>query len=481
MLPGGGSGEQMNTERVLWTLLALEIETAFAHHSRYRLSVGMDFSELFADGEASPEHGSNGVEPAQHLSSEDPTVAENSADFNTAPDPGESSGFDLLDLVAGTSVAVPNDDHQFAALLPDAQESAIVPHAAGATATSSSKSQKLGYSLVGKVGKGRHGGPLEQQLVCAHMRAEKRAKRQREETDFVLEALNGCEFSKGGDKFNIAARQGRKGGIQIIMHKKSGKGNRFVRRIHFSKFLRAAYGMNLCNIALAAALDVDSTTIPRLQKTVSGVFMMSQARLLARLYKYCTTTPPATVHTHLKWDETTVATTLRPGGTSESVKSAWSVLVVRCRLMVSWTSGTSFSMRVVMPVVPLMASSADQVYYALKHHPSYYAISEMVRMISGTASKRCALHEVDGAYSNLRLHHHYLGQPSFDPSLADGSFLESARCQSHATHLISVSMLSLLGASLLSKLYGLAVFLRNLGYLLRLQLAVRNWIEDTGS
>ena len=74
--------------------------------------------------------------------------------------------------------------------------------------------------------------------------------------------------------------------------------------------------------------------------------------------------------------------------------------------------------------------------------------------------------------------HHYLAQPSFDASLADGCFLESARCQSHATHLIAVSMLSLLGGSLLSKLYGLAVFLRNLGYLLRLQLAVQTWIDQ---
>ena len=86
-------------------------------------------------------------------------------------------------------------------------------------------------------------------------------------------------------------------------------------------------------------------------------------------------------------------------------------------------------MRVVMPVVPLMASSADQVYYALKHHPSYYSISEMVRMISGTGSERCALHEVDGAYSNLRLHHHYLAQPSFDASLADGCLLAARAMQ----------------------------------------------------
>ena len=463
----------------------------FEHRSPagFWLAGSMDFSEGFSDADA----GSDGDELAQGSLQEDSSADSGSvAVFIDVPnDPGQPSGFDLLDdLVATVSdndislPALPGDNRVGSEImLPsgthgDATGTALVPSACGTA--SSSKNRCSGYSMVGKVGRGRHGGPIEKQIVCAHMRSEKRAKRAREQADFVLEALTGCEFSKGGDKFNVVARRGRKGGIEVVLHKKSGKGNRFVRKIHFSKFLKAAYGMNSCNIALAAALEVDSTTIPRLQKTVSGVFMMSQARILGKLYNYCTQHRPSTVHTHLKWDETTVATTLRPGGTSQAVKSAWSVLVVRCRLLVSWPTGASFMMRVVMPVVPLMASSADQVYYALKHHPSYYTLTEMLRMISGTASERCSLHEWDGAYSNFRLHHHLLAQQSFDASSPGGGFLDSARCQSHATHLISVSMLALLGGSLLSKLYGLAVFLRNLGYLLRLQLAVRNWIEDRG-
>ena len=36
-------------------------------------------------------------------------------------------------------------------------------------------------------------------------------------------------------------------------------------------------------------------------------------------------------------------------------------------------------------------------------------------------------------------------------------------------------LLQLIGGNLLSRLYGLTVFTRNLGYLLRLQLAVKSW------
>ena len=126
-----------------------------------------------------------------------------------------------------------------------------------------------------------------------------------------------------------------------------------------------------------------------------------------------------------------------------------------------------------------MGSSADQIYYGLRFHPSYYALNEMFRMLKGTAELKGNLHEVDGAYANIRLHHHFLSMDCFDPSKPEGKFLETCRCQSHSTHLISVAMLSLVVGNLLSKLYGLAVFTKNLGYLLRLQLALKQWLLES--
>ena len=334
------------------------------------------------------------------------------------------------------------------------------------------------YSLKGKVGRGRHGDRIERQLICSHMRAEKRAKRSHENSEALVKALQHSSLKKDGVTFNLVAKHRRKGGVEVVLHRASTKGNRFVRKIHFMKFLQAAYGMNTANVAVAASLDVDVSTVPRLQKTCAGVYMNVQSKLLARLYNYCKQFPPAVVHYHVKWDETTVATNLNPCGNTHSVKSAWSVLVTRVRLLVSWPSGGQWQMRIVMPTIPLMSSSADQVYYGLRYHPSFYALNQILKLIGATAQIRCNLHEVDGAYSNVRLHHHFLSQPRFDPSKPDGEFIDTVRCQSHATHLISVSMLALIGGNLMSRLYGLAVFLRNLGYLLRLQLAVKKWLED---
>ena len=346
-------------------------------------------------------------------------------------------------------------------------------------AASNSGSSYKGYSLKGKVGQGRHGSQLEKNLVCAHMRAEKRARRSKENEDEVVRALQDSCLSKNGSTFNIAAKTKSSGGIQVVLHKTAGRGNRFVRKIHFSKFLRASFGANSSgsNVALALLLQVDGSTIPRLQKTCAGTFMVSQAKMLARLYAYCQNRPPVTVHHHIKFDETCVSTTLSPGGQANSVKSQWSTLVVRSRLRVAWSSGAVWEMRLVTPVVPLLSSSAEQVYYALRSHPSYHMLNNLIRMVGMTATVRCALFEVDGAYANVRLQHHLLSLPCYNPTAPGGAFLECPRCQSHASHLISVSMLQLIGGNLLSRLYGLAVFARNLGYLLRLQLAVKSWLR----
>ncbi|CAE7198521.1 unnamed protein product, partial [Symbiodinium sp. CCMP2456] len=337
------------------------------------------------------------------------------------------------------------------------------------------------YSMVGKVGRGRHGDEVERASTCAHMRSEKRAKKAFEQNELIVQTLQDSVLVKEGKTLQLSVK-GSSCGLKISLHKVGSKGNRFARKIHFASFIKSSFGMNTNNVALAAMMNLDKSTVPRLQKTVAGVFMASQAKILARLCSYCQANPPTCVHHHVKWDETTVATSLNPGGASQSVKSAWSVLVVRARILISWPSGAMLQLRLVMPTVPMMTCSAEQIFHALEHHPSFYTINGMVRLLQKSAQLAATLHEVDGAYANIRLHNHFLSMGAFDPSeKSDGVFLESARCQSHATHLISVAMLALIGGNLLNRYYGLAVFMRNLGYLLRLQMALQQWIQELGN
>ena len=132
----------------------------------------------------------------------------------------------------------------------------------------------------------------------------------------------------------------------------------------------------------------------------------------------------------------------------------------------------------VLPPIPLLSSSADAMFYALQFHPSYTALHTLTNGLMHTGSLPAfQFHEVDGAYANERLNAHYLSIPGFDGS-SGGFFFEHSRCQNHSTHLITIAVLNLVGCNMLSKLYQLTVFLSNLGFVLRLQIAVKDWLLD---
>ena len=138
---------------------------------------------------------------------------------------------------------------------------------------------------------------------------------------------------------------------------------------------RASYGLNTSNVALAILLGIDAARFHSFK--AHGVFMWNQARLLARLVAYCRVAIRRSLFTSSLSGNirTTVTSTWNPGGRSQSVKSSWSVLVVRhvrSRLLVIWASGASWLMPLVMPAIPLMSGASDQVFYALRCHPSFY-------------------------------------------------------------------------------------------------------------
>lgn len=133
----------------------------------------------------------------------------------------------------------------------------------------------------------------------------------------------------------------------------------------------------------------------------------------------------------------------------------------------------------VMPPIPLISSAAENMFYGLNFHPSFAGTHRILDEIMGTSDiPALEFHEVDGAQSNVRLNSHMLSLPQFRGGQG-GMFFDHSRCQNHATHLITVCMLSLAGCNLLSKLYQLAAFLGNLGYVLRLQMAVVDWLQQT--
>ena len=152
-----------------------------------------------------------------------------------------------------------------------------------------------GTSMKGKVGRGRFGSSQDRSILALHMRSQKRARFDHTRMQRVLSVLKGSTFCKGGKKFKVDAKQTKASGVIISLQKQGAKGNRFVRRIPFNNFLEASYGKNGTNVAVAARLDIDISTVPKVQKTCAQVAMCLQAKLLWMLLRHCTEHKPLTV------------------------------------------------------------------------------------------------------------------------------------------------------------------------------------------
>lgn len=150
-------------------------------------------------------------------------------------------------------------------------------------------------SMKGKVGGGRFGSQKDRSILALHMRSQKKARGDHFRMQKVLSVLKGSTFSKGGKKFKVDAKETRGSGVIISLKKLGTRGNRFVRRIPFSHFLEASFGKNGTNVAVAARLDIDISTVPKVQKTCAQVAMCLQAKLLWMLLRHCTEHKPLTV------------------------------------------------------------------------------------------------------------------------------------------------------------------------------------------
>ena len=138
-------------------------------------------------------------------------------------------------------------------------------------------------------------------------------------------------------------------------------------------------------------------------------------------------------------------------------------------------NGQSLVYRLVMPPIVLLASGAEHIYYGLRHHPVFSQVNQLLELLAKRASHRICIWESDGAYSNERLMGHVFHK---EKSANTNHFNLHCKCQNHQTQLVNVALLACVGKDLLGRLYGMTVFVRNLGYWLRLRQALAEWISE---
>ena len=329
-------------------------------------------------------------------------------------------------------------------------------------------------NMVGKVGGGRHGDSKDRSLLGLHMRHCKALKRETFFREGVAQLLDNSTFRKDGHLIGVRATR-TSAGVTIRLSEKSMKGNRFKKAIPWIEFLQAAYGRFRRDTHISMNLDVSRSTARFMTIMVGSTYLGQQCSVIGKLISLAESNPPMFLLRHLKWDEATIWTSANADKDERRVASAWGVMVSRQRIILGWSDGTTAVLRVVMPPVILLAGGAHHVYYSMKYHPMFKAVQHLLDMLGTRCFHRAEILEADGAYANERLIAHLLQKNK----VADLKYhIVHGRCQSHQSQLINVALLAAMGSNILSRLYGLTVFIRNLGNWLRLKQSLHTWLDQ---
>ena len=330
-------------------------------------------------------------------------------------------------------------------------------------------------SMVGKRGSGRHGEKSEQNLLALHMRHAKDLKRAANFRSAMGDILQDCVYTKEGKRLRVSTRTSCTGLI-IQINRQSGKGNRFQRAIPWRQFLDVSYSNLLRNTHLAQAFDISKGTAAFMVGMVSSIYLSQQHLLLARLVSMAKDKGPFACIQQMKWDETSLLSSLNADRSKNRVLSTWQVMVGRLRIVLLFLDGAAMIFRLVLPPVVLLASGAQHIYYAMKHHPNYKSMRALLETLASQCFHRCCILESDGAYSNDRLVAHLIQRNKVEKF---PQYILHVRCQNHQSQLINVALLAAAGHNILNRLYGLVVFVRNLGYWLRLRQCLHKWVDET--
>ena len=270
-------------------------------------------------------------------------------------------------------------------------------------------------------------------------------------------------------------------GLVLQLTSRGRRGNRFKRKVPWAHYLEASYGKIVRNSSMAEHLEVGKSTVKHMQVMVSAAYMNAQALFLAKLISWCSRDPPLLCIRHAKWDETQLLCSMNADKSMHRVRSTWQVLVCRLRLVLSWKDGRNMIIRLVLPPVSLLSTGAECQYYTLNYHPAYRCVNGLLKLLRKHADENMDVCETDGASSNTRLLAHMLQQSKtsvFAPEKSGPSLLFAhARCMNHAVQLNNAALLALVNPGMLNRVYGMAVFLRNLGYWMRVRQSCRHWIE----
>ena len=264
-------------------------------------------------------------------------------------------------------------------------------------------------SMVGKVGSGRHGQGSDANMLALHMRHCKTMRRAHGFQQDVSDLLCNSTFMKDGQLVSVQARPSSTGLI-LKLQNRSTKGNRYTRIVPWSKFFLASYGKLIRSSHLAISLNVSRSTVNFMTNMMGCVFMGQQLVLLTKLIQLAREMKPKIVVQQFKWDETALLCSVDADKSGKRVRSSWQIMVARQRIVLVLPDGQTFVFRLVLPPIVLLGTTAQDIYYGVFHHPTFFSTRRLIDILASHCRFKFQVFESDGAPANLRLFAHLLNR-----------------------------------------------------------------------
>lgn len=226
-------------------------------------------------------------------------------------------------------------------------------------------------------------------------------------------------------------------------------------------------------------LGVHRRTVTRMRCVVAEFLLDLQLKMLASLVALATASPPLFCISREAWDETGQVCIFRIDSSSSAsqARSRWEVMVYRCSICIGWGDGSGKSPLVyefVLPPVIIPSTSAANMYYSLRNHPSFMRFQGALHMLRQKCKLQGFLMETDAAYGNEKLINFFQQRVYQGPQY----MFAWKSCHSHRNMHVETMVLGAVGMDLLGDLYCTCAFLKSGGHFQRLRGALDSWAQE---
>ena len=248
-------------------------------------------------------------------------------------------------------------------------------------------------------------------------------------------------------------------------------------RLCFRDILQLSFDKRKNRHALSDRYEVSRLTVVRALQVTAGTVLEVQLRQLNALLEFAESHKPDFGCLSFTWDETGERLSLQPvQNTPLQPQSTWQILVTRCQFGIGWKEGVKIYHEMVMPPVPLVSNSCNNIWNGIFRHPLLSPITSLVFRLMLACNLRLCTFESDGHLANEKLTSFQVMKEMEKP-VGDQVLMDTVLCQNHQCNLAVVHLVNSAGTGsegkVLPNMYCCALFLRMGCHYVRLQASIQ--------